>query len=54
MCYQWFERRKANETLEKGKEQAQSLIQKLKDAAKPRPAPERNKQPAIAKEKATI
>jgi hypothetical protein len=54
MCYEWFEKRKAKETLEKGKEPADTLIQKIKDAVKLRPAPERNKQPVSDKEKATV
>jgi hypothetical protein len=54
MCYEWFERRRAKEALEKGKEQAESLIRKIKAAAQPRPGPEPEKRPAVEKEKATV
>jgi hypothetical protein len=54
MCYEWFEKRKAKETLEQDKEQAESLIQKIKDAVKPRRAPLPEKRPAAEKEKATV
>ncbi|HSF25858.1 MAG TPA: hypothetical protein VLE20_16660 [Blastocatellia bacterium] len=54
MCYEWFEKRKAKEMLEKGKEQAESLIQKIKDAAQPRRSPASEKPAAAEKEKATV
>lgn len=54
MCYEWFEKRKAKETLEKGKEQAESLIQKIKDAAQSRRSPAPAKPATAEKEKATV
>jgi hypothetical protein len=55
MCYEWFERRRAKETLEKGKEQAQALIRKIKAAAlQSRHGPEPEKARAAEKEKATV
>lgn len=54
MCYEWFEKRKAKETLEKGKEQTETLIQKIKNAAQPRRSPAPEKRPMAEKEKATV
>jgi hypothetical protein len=54
MCYEWFERRRAKEVLEKGKEQAEALIRKIKAAGgRPQPTPELEKRPAAEKEKVT-
>jgi hypothetical protein len=54
MCYEWFEKRRAKEVLEKAREQAESLIRKIKAAGSPpQPAPELEKRPAAEKEKVT-
>jgi hypothetical protein len=50
MCYEWFERRRAKEALEK----SESLIRKIKAAVQPRRGPEPEKRPVVEKEKATV
>jgi hypothetical protein len=52
ICYEWFERRKAKEALETGKEQAESFIKKIKAAAQHAPNSERR--PVVEKEKGTV
>jgi hypothetical protein len=54
MCYEWFESRKAKEALQKGKEQAEALMRKIKAANQPQHGLEPEKRPAVEKEKAVV
>jgi hypothetical protein len=47
-------RRKAKEALQKGKEQAEALMRKIKAANQPQRRPEPEKRPAVEKEKAVV
>jgi len=56
MCYEWFERRKMKDALEKGRKQAEALIEKVKSVGssrQPQPSRQPETESTISKEKAS-